>query len=357
MISWVKRFEGYSKALMVAICLALVGIIGWVDWKTGTELSFSVFYVIPVALAVWFVGEWFGIVVSLLSVAVWVWGDLKAGAWRHSQPYVPVWNAMISAVFFFVVVAILTRLRKIALELEKRVQQRTAALTNEIKERTRLEQELLHISEREQRRIGHDLHDSLCQHLTGTALAGQVLGERLAEKSPLEAEAANQVVKLVEEAIDLTRTLARGLAPADLEGENFLESFREMAAHINERFKVSCRFEFSPTGRIRAPGGAIHLYRIAQEAINNAMKHGKAKNIMIRMIKNGEQLVLSIRDDGTGLAGNGRNGAGMGLRIMEHRASLIGASFQIERLPEGGTQVTCVMPAEAGKTAEIYAQE
>ena len=174
------------------------------------------------ALAVWFVGDVFGIVVSILSVGAWVWGDLKAGA-RYSTPFVPVWNALIAVVFLFVVVGILARLRKFNRELEERVRQRTVALANEIKERARLEHELLGISEREQLRIGHDLHDSLCQHLTGTALAGQVLGEKLAEKSLPEEAAANHVVKLVEEAIDLTRTLARGLHPADLEGEGFRE--------------------------------------------------------------------------------------------------------------------------------------
>jgi signal transduction histidine kinase len=290
---------------------------------------------------------------SVLSVAVWVWGDFKAGAWRHSQPFVPVWNAMIAAVFLFVVVGILTRLRKMALELEKRVRQRTEALTNEIKERTRLEHELLQISEREQRRIGHDLHDSLCQHLTGTALAGQVLGVRLAETSPAEVEAANQVVKLVEEAIDLTRTLARGLDPVDLEGENFLESFRELAAIIRERFKVACWFECAANPRIRAPRGAIHLYRITQEAINNATKHGKARKIVICLRKNDDgEVVLSITDDGSGLPDNARNGPGMGLRIMAYRASLIGASFHVERRLAGGTEVVCIVPPNGAKAQE-----
>lgn len=340
--------------MVIFISLALVIAIGVVDWATGTELSFSVFYVIPVALAVWFVGEYFGMVVSVLSVAVWVGGDLMAGA-RYSRPFVPVWNALIAAVLLFVVVGILTRLRRLTQELEKRVQQRTLALTNEINERTRLEQELLHISEREQQRIGHDLHDSLCQHLTGTALAGQVLEERLAVKSPAEAAAANQVVKLVEEAIDLTRTLARGLDPVDLEGESFLEGFRELAANISERFKIDCRFECSPAQRMRAPLGAIHLYRIAQEAINNALKHGKAREIIIRLEKKENLLALSIRDDGAGLPEHAGNGPGMGLRIMAYRASVIGASFHIERLPVRGTRVVCTLRAKSGKASPAYA--
>ncbi len=354
MIRWINRFERYSKPLLMFICLALVAVIGFVDWRTGYELSIFVFYLIPVALAVWFVGNAFGIFISILSTGVWVAADLSAGA-RYSKPFVPVWNAIIAAVFLFVVAGLLARIRNSKRELEERVRQRTAALTNEINERARLEQELLHISEREQRRIGHDLHDSLCQHLTGTALAGQVLGEKLAEKSLPEVEAANHVVKLVEEAIDLTHNLARGLHPVDLEGESFLESFRDLAANISERFKLHCEFECSPTLRIRPPEGAIHLYRIAQEAINNAIKHGKAKEIVIRLEKKDHRMTLSVTDDGAGFSDSARNGPGMGMRIMAYRATVIGATFGVERVSPRGTRVVCTMPSEKTMSTENYA--
>ena len=338
----------------MVVSLALVTIIGLVDWVSGFELSFFVFYLIPVALAVWFVGNGFGIVVSMLSVAVWVAGDMTAGA-KYSRPFVPVWNALIAVAFLFVVVGILTRLRKLNKELEARVQQRTIALTNEMQERMRLEKELLGISEREQRRIGHDLHDSLCQHLTGTALAGQVLGEQLAEKSLPEAAAAHHLVTLVEEAIDLTRTLARGLHPMELEGEGFRDAFQELAANITERFKISCKFECGQAQEILAPTGAIHLYRIAQEAVTNAIKHGKASQIILRLDQEDSLLKLTISDDGIGLPENARVGQGMGLRIMAYRASMIGASFSIERLPARGTRVLCILPLTGNPAFDNHA--
>jgi signal transduction histidine kinase len=353
MTGWIKKLEQAPKPLIMATSLLLVAIIGAVDWVTGFELSFSVFYLIPVALAVWLVGDSFGIIVSVLSVAVWVAGDMTAGA-RYSRPFVPVWNAMITVAFLIVVVGILTSLRRLHKELEDRVRQRTIALTNEMQERTRLEQELLTISEREQRRIGHDLHDSLCQHLTGTALAGQVLGERLADKSLPEAAAAGHLVALVEEAIDLTRNLARGLHPTTLEGEGFLDGFRELAVNISERFKVSCELECNSTFPIQAPNGAIHLYRIAQEAITNAIKHGKAGNIVIHLERKADVLRLEIVDDGVGLPANARSTQGMGLRIMAYRASMVGASFNVERMPTRGTRVTCVLNLTSG-SADTYA--
>src|SRR5450432_2464076 len=100
MNGWIKRFEKYSKPLLMIISLGLVFMIGVVDWLTGFELSFFVFYLIPVALAVWFVGDSFGIVVSVLSVAAWVTGDVSAGA-KYSRPFVPVWNALIAVAFLF----------------------------------------------------------------------------------------------------------------------------------------------------------------------------------------------------------------------------------------------------------------
>jgi len=257
--------------------------------------------------------------------------------------------------FLFVVVAILTRLRKLHKELEERVRQRTVALTNEMQERTRLENELLGISEREQRRIGHDLHDSLCQHLTGTALAGQVLGEKLAEKSLPEAAAATHLVQLVEEAIDLTRALARGLHPTELEGEGFMDGFRELAATITERFQIPCKFECSDAMRITAPAGAIHLYRIAQESITNAIKHAKASHLTIRLDREDGMVKLMVSDDGVGLPEIARRGQGMGLRIMAYRASMIGASFVIENLPSRGTRVTCALPLVNNPASETHA--
>jgi signal transduction histidine kinase len=325
----------------VFFSLVIVAIVGVVDYLTGFELNFFAFYLIPVTLAVWFVGRGFGILVSALCAVVSIAGDLIAGA-RYSSSLVPVWNTAIALTFFLVVVWILAKLRSLHNELEERVRQRTAALNKEIQDRMQLEEEILSISEREQQRIGHDLHDSLCQHLTGVALAGEVLSEQLAAKSLPEAKALDHIVEMVEGAIDLTRTLARGLHPFDLKGEGFTDALRELAATITEGFKTPCAFECDSPVEIREPGVATHLYRIAQEAITNAVRHSNAKEIVVRLEAGTGGLLLTIRDDGVGMPP--KIPGGMGLRTMAYRASVIGATFRVERQLARGTRVTCKLP-------------
>jgi signal transduction histidine kinase len=347
-----KRFALHSRAFRILVTLEMVVIVGVFDYMTGFELNFFAFYLIPVIFAVWFVSRGFGIVVSALCVAVSIAGDLFAGA-RYSSSIVPVWNTAISLAFFSVVVLILTRLRLLHNELEERVRQRTRALNNEMQERVRLEEEILSISEREQRRIGHDLHDSLCQHLTGVALAGEVLSEQLTAKSIPEAKAVNHIVEMVEGAIDLTRTMARGLHPFDLKGEGFIDALQELAANVTEAFKTPCIFECDSFVLIPEQAVATHLYRIAQESVNNAVKHSHATGIQVRLEAEDDGVVLTISDDGVGVPQTPQGGKGMGLRIMAYRASMIGATFNIERLLPCGTRVTCKV-VESTLAAEAY---
>jgi signal transduction histidine kinase len=345
MLPFVKQLEQRSRTVFITTALLIVAVIGTVDYLTGFETSFSVFYLLAIGLAAWFLGRGFAIFVSILSVVVSLGGDLARGA-HFSSPLVPAWNAVIAIAFYLVVVWLLTVLRSLQRELEARVQQRTAALKEEMAERERLERELLEISEREQRRIGQDLHDSLCQHLTGTTLAVQVLEEKLAARNLPEASEANKVVELVEEGINLSRKLAKGLHPVDMEADGLMLALEEYAANSSELFKVSCRFECDLPVLIHDAATAGHLFRIAQEAVGNAIKHGKATNILIRLDASEEATVLSVKDDGVGLPEPPPKNRGMGLRIMAFRSGMIGGTFNARREEAGGTLVTCELRAK-----------
>jgi signal transduction histidine kinase len=336
-----KQLENRSRLFFVATSFVTVFIVGLVDYATGSEITFSVFYLLAVGLAAWFVGKGFAAIISVFSVAVSLTGDFAAGG-HYSSPLVPWWNATIVLAFYLVAVGLLDRLRSLNRDLEARVRQRTTALTEEMTERERLERELLEISEREQRRIGQDLHDSLCQHLTGTALAGQVLEEKLAARHLPESADASKVVELIEEGIALSRKLAKGLHPIEMEAGGLMQALEELAATTSELFKVSCRFECDSPVLIHEAAVSGHLYRIAQEAFSNAIKHGKARNIIISLETLEEGIALRVQDDGAGLPDLPPKNAGMGLRIMAHRAGMIGGMFQARRSDSGGTIVSCI---------------
>ena len=339
-------FQSYlrqrSRPVIAGACLFTVVLVGLADYLSGYEISFSIFYLVAVSVATWFVGFGFGLFISVLSVMSWLLGDLAAGA-TYSTRFVPGWNAVIAFAFYVVMVRVLATLRTMHDHLERMVAQRTVALTEEMAKREMLEKELLAVSEREQRRIGHDLHDSLCQHLTGTALACQVLGDKLDAMGLPEAADAGHVVTLVEEGITLARSLARGLAPVELGAEGLMAALRELAKNASERFKVNCTFEAPEFVPIDDPSTAIHLFRIAQEAISNAIKHGRATCIVIALSVSPGGVRLSITDDGVGLAEPLPVTQGMGLNIMRHRSAIIGASFDIRRIG-CGTRVQCTSP-------------
>jgi len=339
-----SQFERRPRAFSALASVLLVAVIGLVDYLAGYAVFFSAFYLIPVALASWYVGKAFGAAISISSVAVSIVGDYAAGA-AYPNVLVPIWNGLISLTVYFVVVKILTSLRKLQNELEGRVRQRTTALTSEMLERARLEKEILEVSEREQRRIGHDLHDGICQHWAATAIAGQVLGEKLAAKSLPEAADAREVVRLVENGITLTRNLAHGIAPPEMESEGLVRALQEFAANISKMFKLNCVFECESPPLVEDTEAATHLYRVAQEAVNNAIRHGKPQQIIICLANQKNRVELTVEDDGCGLPDDWQKKRGLGTRIMAHRAAMIGGIFSIEPNPTGGTFVKCSMPA------------
>ena len=319
----------------------LLALVGYGDYVTGFELTMLAFYLLPILYALRYVGPGFAFLMAVLSPFVSLFADFAAGQ-RYSDFLVPIWNAGIRMAVFLLVV-ILFSARK---HLQKLVDQRTESLRREIRERNRLEKELLEIAEAEQRSIGHDLHDSLGQHLTATALAGKVLAKKLANKSAVEPAAVDHVVTMVEDAIELTRNLARTLHPIGMGADGLVDALQNLSANLSKAFNVSCRLQHSGAVVLGDPNASIHLYRIAQEAASNAIRHGRARNIVISLDATSKSVMLSVTDDGSGLPADARSKNGIGLRIMDYRAGIIGATFDIQNLPSGGTRAVCVLHHE-----------
>jgi PAS domain S-box-containing protein len=212
----------------------------------------------------------------------------------------------------------------------------------DITERKHLEKAILDISAREQRRIGQDLHDGLGQHLTGIAFMAKVHETKLAEQKSSETEDAAKIVKLVNEAIHKSRELARGLLPVVSDAQGLMSALQLWAAEVEDLFGVSCRFQCETPVLIHDDAMATHLYHIAQEAVNNAIKHGDARKISIQLTAESGRGTLLVQDDGIGIPDNHADAQGMGLHIMKYRAGMIGGVLEIRRDTTRGTIVTCI---------------
>jgi signal transduction histidine kinase len=340
-----KFLERQAKLPLAGACILFAFLIGFSDYLTGTHMSFSAFYLVPVSVGAWFVGSAFGLFIAALCVTVWAWGNVIAGDANFANPFLTAWNGSIQLASFSVVVFVLGQLRNLTRDLERRVRERAAALTKEIAERERLQNLLLQASEKEQRRIGQDLHDGLGQHLAGTAIAGQVLREKLERRRIEEAKDAEKVVQLIEEGVSLTRRSAKGLYPVDMQAEGLMLAIDEFALTTTRLFDVNCRFVCESPVLVHSAVVAEHIFRIAQEATRNAIQHGNAHNIDIELNTLEEGYELRIADDGSGLPSTLPSDGGLGLRIMAHRAQTIGADFQVTSRAEGGTIVACRLPA------------
>jgi PAS domain S-box-containing protein len=214
----------------------------------------------------------------------------------------------------------------------------------DITERKHLEKTILEISAREQRRIGQDLHDGLGQHLTGIAFMSKVQEQKLAEKDLPEAGDAAKIVNLVNEAIHKTRELARGLLPVVSDAQGLMSALQQWAGEVEDLFAVRCRFQCLTPVLIHDDSMATHLYYIAREAVNNAIKHGHARQIVIRLAADREQGALTIQDDGYGIESAVPGDKGMGLHLMNYRARMVGGSLEVQRVATGGTTVSCLFP-------------
>lgn len=207
----------------------------------------------------------------------------------------------------------------------------------------KMEREILAISEREQQRIGQDLHDGLSQLLTGIKFLSESLARDLAAASNAGAATAMEIYQNAREALTESRDLARGLSPVSLEAKGLMNALHLLARRVTKVFRCDCCFKCRVPVLVSDHLVGIHLYRIAQEAVSNAINHGKASEIEIELRAQGNNFVLGVRDDGIGIKPGRNPKNGLGLRIMQYRASVIGGSLMVQKRSHGGTEVVCTV--------------
>jgi signal transduction histidine kinase len=212
-------------------------------------------------------------------------------------------------------------------------------------ERAELERHVADVSANEKRRIGQELHDNLGQLLAGLGAILQSLSKKLsAQPSPL-ADRAEMAVNTCADAQKVMRALVRGMIPLAIEQHGLAVALEELARSTQDYSGVACDFQGDQGVDVGDDHAATHLYRIAQEALSNAVRHGKPKHVTVRLRRDGEQVVLEIEDDGVGIKADATGAAGMGARIMHYRAGVVGAALLIESRGGKGCLVRCTLPA------------
>jgi signal transduction histidine kinase len=233
--------------------------------------------------------------------------------------------------------------------LEQRVRQRTGELRaankmmkDEIARRKGLEGEILEISDREQQRLGQELHDGLCQHLTAVAFMARSVALRLRNHRVVDADDIEKIAQLVNDAATDTRNLSRALHRIDVDAAGLIDALRDLVDR--EIWRIPCRLEFKPSFRIQNDIVAGELYRIAREAVINANKHAQAREIVIKLERSRQGMVMRVIDDGVGFPAEPKLKHGLGFHIMKYRAQMIGGRLEIDSPKRGGTCVACYLP-------------
>jgi signal transduction histidine kinase len=241
-----------------------------------------------------------------------------------------------------------------ARRVEKLVAERTAALSEanrqlgaEREECLRLEHEMLEVSSREKQRVGQDLHDSLGQKLAGAVFLSRALSTHLQSAGPEPGEDARKINEILKDAVSQVRRLARGLAPVELGEGGLPGALRQLAAETCDTFGVICSFRPEGPSNVIENRATMHLYHIAQEAVTNAIRHGKAREVVIELDTASRPGRLAVSDNGSGFDPAALPEQGLGLRIMRYRASMFGGSIEIARRAEGGMRIECAFPVRA----------
>jgi signal transduction histidine kinase len=230
-------------------------------------------------------------------------------------------------------------------ELERLRHQKAAFLEREVAERARLEREVIESCAREQRRIAYDLHDGVGQQLVSIAVSAKLLEEQLRPSRRIEAEKASAIVRLANEAARQTRLTARSLEGADGVGDLKM-ALESLAMNVSQNCRVRSMIKAKGASLPVSAPVAAQLYRIAQEAVRNAVEHGAARDVLIHLTFGPSEMLLTVQDDGEGFDTK-TNGHGMGLRIMRYRAQCIGGSCEVHTGTSKGTTVYCRVPLEA----------
>jgi signal transduction histidine kinase len=330
------------RAWLYIEAITLTIVIGLIDYITGYEVTIYPFYSIPILLMVWFGDTRLAIVISVLSTIAW-WIVDKAVGHVYSSEWLRMWDAVVRLMFFSLVLFAGWSVKRQRDEARARI---------ELLERSQqLEKEIIEISEREQERIGRDLHDGVCQYLVAIGFTASMLRQELEKTSQSHASRVGEVANHLRDAAARVRQLARGLSPVDQDEGGLESALEELASSTSKLTGISCSFVCPGPVPSLDSTPAVHVFRIAQEAVSNALKHGHAKSVVIALDNGDGACSLRVSDDGVGFIPSVTERKGMGLSIMRYRARMIGGDLEIQPNSPTGTVVACTIATNADRQA------
>ena len=335
--------NGPARLALSFLTIASVVLLGLIDYVTGPQISVSIFYLIPIAFSAWFVGTACAVGTAVASAVVWLLADLATNH-SYTNAAFPYWNSLVRLGFFCIVVYLLTALKRLQEGLEATVAERTAAFNVEVLERSRIEQAVLEIGRQEQQRIAHDLHDDLGQRLTCLALKAKMLAQDLASARLPQSAVAEEITRLLNDGTHHVRRLARGLDPVDVEANGLTAALERLTKETENLCHVRCGFTSNLSQSRLNRAASLNLYRITQEALNNAIRHGKARSLNVELVVDKIDVCLRISDDGIGYHPEEKRGEEMGLRIMRYRAGVLGGALTVTSGLQDGTIIECKVP-------------
>lgn len=320
------------------------------------------FYLFPLILAVSWLGLGWGVFTALLTAFFRMVGDFATTVINPDYYFAAadlsrvVSNRLSGLFLYLVMVVIIHELIVLSRQLEQRVQNRTDALRQAVAARERLQNSLFESGVRERGAIGRDLHDGLGQHLTATAMAARILATRLGSRNDVLAADAREVETLLKAGIDQTRHIARGLLLESVKPDELCSELEELVLTVSQDHRIPCIFSAEGPAERLDINTASHLFYIAREALRNALRHGAATKVAIHLVVERAFVVLSVTDNGRGIAHHAPHEAGMGLHIMTQRAEFMGGTLRIQTPSGGGTRVNCRVPLPiASAIAAIHA--
>lgn len=339
-----SRLRQHPSWMHVTLALLMGTTIGIVDRSTGSEISLYVLYALPIVYAVWFAGLRAGLGLALIVSLVWWLANAADRLYETQWGY--NW-AMMNRMMYFSFVAV-------GVSAIRRRQEADARQIRMLEEMRHLEQEIVSAGEREQQRIGQDLHDGLCQQLAAIGCAARALADDLHARSMPEAQDAEKIEQNIQQTVLEARTLARGIFPVHVDRSGLSTALAELARATTDLTGISIVLKESLDVEVADSEVSMHFYRIAQEAVGNAVRHSGATEVALSLDVNDGNLVLCVDDNGKGMPSGNSEISGMGLRTMSYRAQAMGAELSIKPRPGGGTRVLCKLGVKTHDSRHDY---